>query len=305
MSTSFKSSAAISTPIVVVPVTSADGARSELIFTQPGHHPRHLVYWLSAMGVPAKHYLPLAEAFAVHGIAMVLHEWRGIGSSDRRAGRHQDWGYRELLEADLQAGVAEAKTRWPQARFWIGGHSLGGQLSCLYASLHPRDIAGIALIASGAPYWRQFPRGRLISVAYALASPLARAMGYLPGRKLGFAGNEARGVIADWSRSGRTGHYTADGMSVDFERQLAALKLPVLALRLRDDWMVPPRSLQWLLDKMPNAPRQVSVVTSEQLAGQPADHFSWMAAPDVLAQQLATWIDASDVPIHAVDNDRP
>ena len=37
------------------------------------------------------------------GVAVVMHEWRGIGSSDRRAGRRCNWGYRELLQDDLPA----------------------------------------------------------------------------------------------------------------------------------------------------------------------------------------------------------
>lgn len=275
----------------VVSIATADGAHSELICTQPANYPERVLYWLPAMGVPAKHYLPLAEAFAAHGVAMALHEWRGIGSSDRRAGRRSNWGYRQLLEADIAAGVAEAKARWPQAEFWMGGHSLGGQLSCLYASLHRDDVAGLALVASGSPYWRRFAYGSLILAAYALATPLSRWFGYLPGRRIGFGGNEARGVIADWSRSGRTGRYAALGVTVDFEQQLALLQRPVLALRLRDDWLAPLSSLEWLLDKMPKAPRRVDVVAPDQLAGQAADHFTWMKVPDAIAAQLAAWMD--------------
>jgi len=275
---------------MIVPMIATDGARSELIVTQPNDYPGHVIYWLPALGVPAKHYLPLAEAFAAHGIAVALHEWRGIGSSDRRASRACDWSYRELLEADMAAGVLEAKTRWPKAKLWMGGHSLGGQLACLFASLHPRDVAGITLIASGAPYWRCFPGRAWIRCAYSLASPLARWVGHLPGRRIGFGGNEARGVIADWSYSGLTGRYRAKDMTVDFERQLAELDVPLLALRLRDDWLVPPASLDWLLDKMPRAPRRMDVVSPERLAGQRADHFTWMTLPDPLAEQLAEWI---------------
>jgi predicted alpha/beta hydrolase len=274
---------------MIVPVQSKDGARSELILSQPRDYPQHVIYWLPAMGVPAKHYLSLAEAFAARGIAVALHEWRGIGSSDYRAGRHSDWRYRELLEADIPAGMREVKTRWPQARLWIGGHSLGGQLACLYASVHAHSLAGIALIASGAPYWRCFPRRTLIRSAYSLALPLAKLVGYLPGRRIGFGGNEARGVIADWSQSGLTGNYRAAGMDADFERRLAELDLPVLALRLRDDWLVPQASLEWLLDKMPGAPRRVEVISPERLSAR-ADHFTWMKLPDPLAAQLAMWI---------------
>jgi predicted alpha/beta hydrolase len=292
MSVTFATSSINGTPAnIVTPVIARDGARSELILVQPGDYPRHLLYWLPAMGVPAKHYLPLAEAFAARGIAMALHEWRGIGSSDRRAGKRADWGYRELLEADLPAGLEEAQKYGRGAKLWLGGHSLGGQLSCLYASLHPDALQGLALIASGAPYWRRFSYGAGILGAYLLASPLARLIGYLPGRRIGFGGNEARGVIADWSRSGRSGHYSATGMAVDFSHRMASLRLPILALRLSDDWLAPARSLEWLLDRMPSAPRQMGLVTPEHLAGQRADHFSWMKTPDALVSQLADWMD--------------
>jgi predicted alpha/beta hydrolase len=277
---------------LVMPVTATDGARSELICTQLPY-PKRVVYWLPAMGVPAKHYLPLAEAFAAHGTAVALHEWRGIGSSDRRASRRDDWGYRELLQADIAAGMATVAAHWPNTTCWIGGHSLGGQLACLYASLHRHSVAGIALVASGAPYWRNFAFGPMILAAYALSMPLAKLMGHLPGRRIGFGGNEARGVIADWSRSGRTGRYAAQSVAADFERQLAALRMPVLALRLRDDWLAPSSSLAWLLDKMPQTPQRTGVITPEDLAGQPADHFTWMKTPASVVATLATWMDTA------------
>src|SRR3546814_18879264 len=108
--------------------------------------------------------------------------WRGIGSSDRRAGRRCDWGYRELLHDDLPAGMAALRERWPQARCWLGGHSLGGQLSLLFASLHPTEFAGLLLVASGSPYWRRFRHGWLIGVAYVLSPFLAGWVGAPLGR---------------------------------------------------------------------------------------------------------------------------
>jgi predicted alpha/beta hydrolase len=242
------------------------------------------------MGIPARHYLPLAQALADRGIAVVLHEWRGIGSSDRRAGRNCDWGYRQLLQDDLPAGMAAVRRCWPRAHCWLGGHSLGGQLCLLYASLHPHDFAGWVLVASGAPYWRRFRHGWLIAAASALAPLLAALVGYLPGRRIGFGGNEARGVIADWARSGRSGRYSVAGMARDFERQLAALRLPLLALRLQQDWLGPPASLDWLLGKLGSGERCVEVVTPADMGGMPADHFGWMKAPAPVASRIADWL---------------
>jgi predicted alpha/beta hydrolase len=276
-----------------IPVAVADGSRFELLCVQPAGAWHRLLYWAPAMGIPARHYLPLAEALAARGTAVVVHEWRGIGSSNRRASRTCDWGYRELLQLDLAAGMAAVRERWPQATCWVGGHSLGGQLSALYASLHPDEFAGLLLVASGAPYWRRFRHGWPIGAAYVLAPWLATLLGHLPGRRIGFGGNEARGVIADWARSGRTGRYAATGMAQDFEQQLALLHLPSLALRLRDDWLGPRASLAWLEGKLGSGERSVDVITPEDLGG-PADHFGWMKTPAPIASRLAAWIAAHD-----------
>ncbi|KRE92485.1 alpha/beta hydrolase [Frateuria sp. Soil773] len=279
----------------VLPVLAADGAASELMLLRPAGEARRLLYWLPAMGMPARHYLALAESLAARGVAVALHEWRGIGSSNRRAGRRQDWGYRELLELDLPAGLAVARQQLPQADCWLGGHSLGGQLAALHAALHPAQAAGLALVASGAPYWRCFAHAGLVRMAYVAAPWLAALCGHLPGRRIGFGGNEARGVIRDWSRSGRTGVYRAERMAVGLERAMAGVDLPLLALRMRDDWLGPAASLEWLLSKMPRTRRTLDVLSPQELAGR-ADHFGWMKAPAPVAARIAGWMDGQAGP---------
>lgn len=280
-----------SSTLRVLPVESGDGARAELMLVSPSRGgSRAVLLWLPAMGVPARHYLPLADALARHGLASAIHEWRGIGSSDRRAGRHSNWAYRELLAEDLAATVDATRGQWPEAPMLIGGHSLGGQLGALCAAMRPRSFAGLVLVASGSPFWRMFPRAPLIRIAYRAAPVIAAMRGYLPGRWLGFAGNEARGVTNDWARSGRTGRYVVPGLDIDLEPALARLELPVLGIRFEDDWLVPPGSLDWLLGKLPRAPAARVVLGADLLEGQPPDHFAWMKAPAAVAEQIAGWV---------------
>jgi predicted alpha/beta hydrolase len=278
-----------------LPAAAADGARADVMLQLPPGHVSQVLYWLPALGVPAKHYLPLAQSLAERGIAVAIHEWRGIGSSNRRAGRREDWGYRELLQADLPAGLAAVRTRLPYAGFRLGGHSLGAQMASLYAALHPQEVAGLVVVASGSPYWRQFRYGRFIRLGYVAAPWLARAVGYLPGRRLGFGGNEARRLIDDWARSGRTGQYTAQGMDEDLEQRLCELELPLLALRLQDDWLAPQASLAWLLGKMPRSCSVQQVMTAADLNGVHADHFRWMKTPWPIAERIADWLEAGSV----------
>lgn len=270
----------------ILHVDADDGSTFDVTLLTSSARPRQLMYWLPAMGIASKHYLPLAEALAREGVAVALHEWRGIGSSSERAGRKTDWSYRDLLERDLPAGIRAAMQALPSARLWLGGHSLGGQLGSLYAGLHGEQVRGLALVASGAPYWRRFSRGALVGLFYVLAPWLARIVGHLPGRRIGFGGNEARGVIDDWARSGRTGRYAARGMSTDIEARLRSVNIPLLGLRLEDDWLAPEPSLTWLLEKMPAAQVSTDVITAAEL-GVRADHFGWMKAPDAVAMRLA------------------
>ncbi|MEO5558572.1 MAG: alpha/beta fold hydrolase [Dokdonella sp.] len=277
-------------------VTSADGATTDLCLIGPAGHVRGVVLWLPALGVAARNYLEFANMLAAQGIAVAVHEWRGIGSSDRRARRASNWGYRELIELDIPASVAEVRTAWPDARIWLGGHSLGGQLAALYASLHSVDHAGLVLIASGAPYWRRFTSPWLIGIFAACVPSIAAVCGYFPGRRLRFAGNEARGVMNDWARSARGGRYSVDGIDTDLDAALDALTLPILALRLQNDWLAPLSSLQWLLGKMPQSPRRIELIRPDDLADVPADHFAWMKSPSALAGPIAAYLKANTPP---------
>ncbi len=277
---------------ITLPAVAADGATAEVILQMPAGEVRHVLYWLPALGVSARQYLPLAQALAERGVAVAIHEWRGMGSSNRRAGRQQDWGYRELLQHDVPAGLAAVRKHLPRASYAMGGHSLGGQLASLYASLHPYEVAALLIVASGSPYWRQFRYGRFIGLAFVAVPLLAQLFGRFPGRRIGFGGNEARRVMTDWARSGRTGRYAAQGMTEDFEQRLGELDLPVLALRLRDDWLAPEASLACLLGKMGCSRREQRVITTTDLGGKPADHFSWMKTPTPIASRVADWFDA-------------
>lgn len=266
-------------------VATGDGHEALLLARVPDA-PRATLLWLPALGVAARHYLAFAEALAVHGIAVFLHEWRGNGSSNRRAGRACDWGYRELF-ADIAASECAIDAHAPGLARIVGGHSLGGQLACCRLALAPRSAGALWLVASGAPYWRSFPSPARwwLPLAYQFLPWLADRRGALPGRSVGFGGNESRGVIRDWARTALAGRYAAAGMEFDFERALAAVDVEARAVVMSRDWLAPPGSLRFLLGKMPAV--RARIATLEAIApGIAADHFGWLKAPDAVVEAL-------------------
>ncbi len=274
-------------PVQQLEVSAADGHRWRLHAVIPAE-PTVCVLWLPALGIAARHYLPFAQALAARGAGVFLHEWRGHGSSSLRAGRDCDWGYRELLEVDLPASekVMEDALGSALPRV-LGGHSLGGQLASCRLALSPRTAGAIWLVGSGAPWWRAFRRAVRwwLLIASRVLPWLARVNGALPGRRIGFGGREAVGLIADWAATARTGIYAAPGLQTDLEAALANAKPTIDAVVLAGDWYAPTGSLHWLLGKMPQA--RVALTTLDDTAlGTVADHFQWMQRPDAVAATL-------------------
>lgn len=266
-------------------VQSQDGHQAALIARLPVA-PRASLLWLPALGVAARHYIPLAEALAARGVAVFLHEWRGNGSSSARARRGSDWGYRELL-GDINASSDTVSTHAHAIPRIVGGHSLGGQMACMHAALAPDSQQSAWLVASGAPYWRAFPRPMRwwFPAAARFLQWLARRVGFMPGRKIGFGGNEAAGVITDWARTALSGCYAAPGIDTDIEHALSEFQGDVRALTLSEDWMAPPGSLGFLLAKLRKAHISTAHFSSAQI-GFSADHFAWMKHPDAIAAWL-------------------
>ena len=271
--------------VTVLAVVADDGHRFMLEAHVPAT-PRARLLWLPALGVSAKHYRPFAQALATRGVASFLHEWRGHGSSSLRARRGVDWGYRELLD-DIHASEAACNAQLPTIERILGGHSLGGQLACCRLGLDPQATDALWLVASGTPFWRNFPRPTRwwLPPAYHFLPWLARRVGHLPGRRIGFGGSEAGGVMADWGRSGLSGHYAPHGIDIDLEAGMTQFSGRLRGVALADDWLGPMASLVHLGNKLANAQVELTTLDAANL-GAPADHYGWMRQPETVVAAL-------------------
>lgn len=270
---------------------SADDGHTWQSLAWPAAEATAALYWLPALGVPAEKYSRWAAALQARGIDVVVHEWRGFGSSSRRPSRRCDWGYRELLEQDIARGLAMAQVRRPDRRWALGGHSLGGQLASLALAKQPDSAEALLLIATGVPAAWHFPwRRRWLVSGFAHALPLlTRTLGLFPGDRLRWAGREAGQVMRDWSRSVRSGGYAGLNLHEDVDAGLRALRQPTLALRFENDWLVPDGSLEDLLSRIGHGQHRIERFDAARM-GERTDHFRWMRHPDAVADCIASWL---------------
>ena len=269
-----------------LPLSTDDGHRYNLIARIPAH-PRASLLWLPALGVAARHYLPFAHALAAKGVAVFLQEMRGNGSSSLRPSRQMDWGYRHILTWDIPRSHAAVVEHCDATERIIGGHSIGAQFAACYLALHSDAFDRLWLVASGSPYWRTFPAPKryVFPFAFQFVPWIAERRGVFHGRRFGFAGDEARSLMRDWAKVGLSNRYAAAGMETDLEQSLSRVQARAQAVLLKDDWFAPRRSMQALLDKMPNAAATTAILDSVAL-GTKADHFAWMKQPQAVTSAL-------------------
>lgn len=278
----------------ILSITADDGHRFEAGLFRSAEAGAPVLVFLPALGTPARVYRGFAAAMAAEGVQVCVPDWRGMGSSSVRASRRHDHGYRELVEVDVPALLTRLETLLPGAALWVGGHSLGGQLSTLVAAREPQRVHGLLPVASGSVYLGCYaPRLRHgIRMLGLLSGVTGAVLGHFPGQRIGFGGREARGVMKDWLHVAHTGRYEPAGSRFDYEAALGRLALPVLALNFKADSWAPEAAARYLLDKLPRSAREQWTWGDADTGGQHLDHFSWTKKPQLLAPRLAAWLRA-------------
>jgi len=261
---------------------------------EPGARP--VLLMLPAMGVAAGFYTPFVHMLEQACAATVLTlELPGQGASPLRAASGDDFGYREVVETFIPEAVQRAVGQHPGRPLILVGHSLGGQLALLAAAELKQVVHGLVLIATGTAHWRAWPEASRWRAALAVHAIrlVASMLPWYPGKRLGFGGNQPRRFMRDWSFNACRGGYRLEGSArspAALARALADVRLPVLALSLRDDPIAPPGALADLLAKVPNAD-----VTRDVFDGVTSDapwrrHFSWARQPAGVYERVAKWL---------------
>lgn len=261
----------------MVEVTFRSGAAplSGRLF-RPARPARAIAVLNGATGVPQSFYRHFAHWLAEsRGIACLTFDYRDFAASARGPVRASpatmvDWGLH-----DQQAARDWARQAMPDLPLWVIGHSLGGFMLPFQRGLDA--IARVVTVASGPVNVHDHPwpyRAVAAAFWYGPAPVLTRALGYLPGRRLGAGADLPGGVYWQWRRwCTAPGFFSADlGGALPYP-DWAGVTAPVKLVAVADDDLVPPAAVWRLSHFYAEAPKRQLVLKPEDFGGRKIGHI--------------------------------
>ena len=248
-----------------------------------------IIILFPAMGVRASFYESFAEKLAEQDYIAVTADLRGHGASSVRPSKKVDFGYKEMIEQDYTTIIQTIKTQYPNNPLHLLGHSLGGQLACLYTARHPKQISSLILIACCSVYYKgwtgiQQPALWLMTQFF---GRLARVLGYFPGKRVGFGGLESKTTMIDWSHQARTGQYILTNDDFDYEKGLKNLDKPILAISFASDNFAPKKAVQHLLQKFKSSDEIKHQYLPKEMR---FNHFNWVKKNEAIIKIAKRYI---------------
>lgn len=128
-----------------------DGLRLFTRRWQPAGAPRAVVVILHGLAEHGGRHVPLAEALASRGYAVVAPDLRGHGRSEGA------WAYVNDFEdymRDLDALAQETRSRYPESPLFLFGHSMGGAIAALWVITRQPALRGLILSSPAVRLWQ-------------------------------------------------------------------------------------------------------------------------------------------------------
>ncbi|MES0827589.1 alpha/beta hydrolase family protein [Ruegeria sp. SCP11] len=217
----------------------------------PVGKPRTAVVLHSATGVPRDYYQHFARWMAAErGMACLTYDYRDFGHSLRGSLKQAQATMADWALIDMPAARTEMRRRFPNVRQWSIGHSVGGMLGPVQPDID--QIDRMICVCSGPVTVSDHPwpyRALALLFWYGHAPLAVKALGYLPGKALGFGADLPASVYWQW-RSWCTAprnYLPQVGVTLPKARW-AQTDTPVDLFAFEDDDLVPQKAVWRLAD---------------------------------------------------------
>lgn len=230
-----------------------------------------------ATGVLARYYHRYARFLSAHGFDVLTYDYRGIGASRpadlRGCGyRWVDWG---LL--DFEAALAFMRARGGAGPLSVVGHSFGGVTPGL-ARRAATQVDQLLTVGAQYAWWGDYARHRraaLFGKWHVVMPLLTAALGYFPGKRVGWLEDLPAGVANAWSFGGpRFESRWRRGDGPELRARIAAFPSPILAVAMSDDELGTPQAIRRTLDYYEGAPRTTVLLRPSDFGRPAIGHFN-------------------------------
>ncbi|AHC99751.1 alpha/beta hydrolase family protein [Leisingera methylohalidivorans] len=246
----------------------------------PAGRARAAVVLNGATGVPQRFYRHFARWLAAgQQVACLTYDYRDFGDSARGHPRHSGATMAQWALEDQPAARAELQRHYAGVPLWVIGHSLGAMLMPLQDGL--KDVARMIVVAGGLVHHHDHPwpyRALALAFWFGHVPPLVRALGYLPGRAVGFGADLPAGVYWQWRRWCTTpGSYLPETGAALPLPGWASTGVPVDLFAMADDDVVPPAAVWRLGGVFGNVLQRRTVLLPQEMGVKRIGHLGAFA----------------------------
>jgi len=287
-----------------ITLPAADGYPLAATLFLPRGAKRNAVLINSATAVHRKLYRGFAGYLAKRGCAVLTYDYRGTGDSRQKSltGYNQPKslvGFKASMSdwaaQDITAAVAWMRQRYHGMPFAYVGHSFGGQALGLLPN--NTEISRALLIAAQAGYWKLMTvpeRYRVYALLNFIGLPLARTLGYMPG-KAGLGMDLPKDAFVQWVSWVMSPRYLFDS-KLEALQNFPKYKGALRALCLSDDpWATRP-AVELLCSGFTSIKPEIITVTPADTGVTSIGHMGFFRAEhrDTLWRGAAEWIQTAD-----------
>ncbi|ANE02782.1 alpha/beta fold hydrolase [Corynebacterium crudilactis] len=278
----------VTEPTTTAHVPLPDGSSTPVQIWASDNNDATLVMIWPGFGMGGYYYRPIAAALNKAGFHVAIGELRGQGQSSAQASRSSQWGYHDLASVDFPTQIIAAKTalELPQdhpMRFL--SHSMGGQISCLFAArpeARTYNLQSIFGVGAGSPWRPAFsPKmGKRLGLGAVLLGGIGgHVVGYWPGKILGKDmvgyGRQSGTHMREWRKFHKHNSLTdLNGQDIDYVEAMKQVSIPVTFSRCPDDEDCPQASSEALASFIPSAQTKITEIP-ESLG-----HNRWAREPE-------------------------
>ena len=243
--------------------------------------PSTVVLFSCGGAIPAARYARFARYLAANGVAVLIYDYRGIGTSRPPHLRGfgavaEDWS-----ELDCGGAIAYLRLHYPWAELVGMAHSIGTLLTG--GAPNVAEISRFVFLCAHTGYYRDYmPRYRLpMAVLWHGVMPImTRVLGYFPAQILGLGEDIPAGVALQWAAR-RSPDLCPEATAPDSTRASAMFARyqyvngQVLAVGFADDAFATPAGTRRLLKMFPRL-RVTSVsIAPSQVGMSEIGHFGF------------------------------